>query len=225
MLFGVFFAFWRFLQIVTLVSAQSSHHRHQTSRLNQTTHPTQIPTIGILSYFVDGYNRINALTPNYILVLFIVSVLAGAWALFTIFLYHRSSTNATFVALIDILFVGAFIGAVYQQRFLTGADCTRVVPGSSVDISLGIFGSASLNGLDVQVDKSCALLKTTFAFGIINTILFFFTAVLACIHGDRMGAGGQKTYVRETHIHRHGNRSHGQHSRHGSHHSHRRVYV
>ncbi|KAI0506643.1 hypothetical protein F5B22DRAFT_622751 [Xylaria bambusicola] len=202
MLFAIFFSFWRFLQIITL-----------------------IPTIGLLAYFVDGYNKLNALTPTYILVLFIVSVLAGAWAIFTIFSYHRSSTNASFVALIDILFVGAFIGAVYALRFIADADCTNVTRGSSVDVSLGIFGSASLNGVRVNVDKSCAMLKAAFAFGILNAIFFFFTAALACLHGDRLSAGERKTYVRENHSHRHSHRSSAPHSRHSSHHSHRRVYV
>jgi len=190
----------------------------------------QIPTIGLLAYFVDGYNKLNALTPTYILVLFIVSVLAGAWAIFTLFSYHRSSANATFVAFVDILFVGAFIAAVYQLRFITYADCTDVTSGSQVDVTLGPFGTATLNGVDVHVDKSCAMLKASFAFGIINTILFFFTSVLAWMHGDRIGRGSghghDKTYVRETHVHRHGNRSsRSPHSRHSSHHSHRRAYV
>ncbi|KAI1424914.1 hypothetical protein F5Y12DRAFT_418048 [Xylaria sp. FL1777] len=203
MVFAIFFAFWRFLQIITL-----------------------IPTIGLLAYFVDGYNKLNALTPTYVLVLFIVSVLAGAWAIFTLFSYHRSSSNATFVAIVDVLFVGAFIGGVYALRFITAADCTNVARGSQVDVSLGIFGSASLNGVDVQVDKSCAMLKAAFAFGILNTIFFFFTAVLAALHGDRMSARDRKTYVRETHSHRHSHRSsQAPHSRHSSHHSHRRVYV
>ncbi|TGJ88354.1 hypothetical protein E0Z10_g469 [Xylaria hypoxylon] len=203
MIFAVFFAFWRFLQIITL-----------------------IPTIGLLAYFVDGYNKLNALTPTYILILFIVSVLAGAWAIFTIFSYHRSSTNATFVALIDILFVGAFIGAVYQLRFITNADCSHVVSGSQTDVSLGIFGSATVNGLHVQVDKSCAMLKASFAFGILNAIFFFFTAVLAAMHGDRLSSRDQKTYVRESHSRRHSHRSsQAPPSRHSSHHSHRRVYV
>lgn len=56
----------------------------------------------MLAYFVNGYVNDNVLTPNYILVLFIVSVLALAWAIFTLFLYHRSSANAKFVALIDL---------------------------------------------------------------------------------------------------------------------------
>lgn len=155
-----------------------------------------------------------------------MSVLAAAWAIFTIFSYHRSSTNAQFVAVIDILFVGAFIGAVYTLRFITNADCTNVVPGSSVAVDLGLFGSASVNGVHVSVNKSCAMLKASFALGILNAIFFFFTSILACMHGDRMSSKDKKTYVRETHYHRHGNRSsRSPHSRHGSHHSHRSAYV
>ncbi|KAI1810130.1 hypothetical protein GGS20DRAFT_220789 [Poronia punctata] len=203
MLFAVFFAFWRFLQIVTL-----------------------IPTIGLLAYFVDGYNKLNALTPNYILILFIVSVLAGAWAIFTIFAYHRSSTNASFVAFVDLLFVGAFIAAVYQLRFIAYVDCTSASRGGQLDVTLGPFGSASLNTVDVHVDKWCAMLKASFAFGIMNSIFFFITSILAWMHGDRLSSRNGDTYVRETHVHRHGNRSAHSPSRHGSsHHSHRRAYV
>lgn len=58
--------------------------------------------MGMLAYFVNGYVNANQLTPNYILILFIVSVLALAWAIFTLFSYHRSSSNALFVAIIDL---------------------------------------------------------------------------------------------------------------------------
>lgn len=58
--------------------------------------------MGMLAYFVNGYASANLLTPDYILILFIVSVLALAWAIFTLFSYHRSSANAAFVALIDL---------------------------------------------------------------------------------------------------------------------------
>ncbi|KAI0473403.1 hypothetical protein GGR56DRAFT_675902 [Xylariaceae sp. FL0804] len=214
MIFAIFFAFWRFLQILTL-----------------------IPTMGMLAYFVHGYVTLNALTPDYILVLFIVSVLGLAWAIYTLFSYHRSSTNASFVAVVDLLFVGAFIGAVYALRFIARADCTHVTRGGSVDATLGIFGSsvsAGVSGLPdgVHVDKSCAMLKAAFAFGIMNAAFFLFTSVLACIHGDRMQESDRKTYYRETHVHRHAHRrsGHGRgssrspHSRRSSH-SHRRTYV
>lgn len=78
-IFTIGFVFWRFLEIITLA-----------------------PIVGMLGYFVNGYVNANALTPDYILILFIVSVLALAWAIFTLFSYHRSSSNARFVALIDL---------------------------------------------------------------------------------------------------------------------------
>ncbi|KAI1459845.1 hypothetical protein F4805DRAFT_33512 [Annulohypoxylon moriforme] len=202
MMFAIFFTFWRFVQIVTL-----------------------IPTMGMLAYFVNGYVQSNALTPNYILVLFIVSVLALAWSIYTLFSYHRSSSNATFVAIIDLLFVGAFIGAVWALRMIANADCTHITRGDSWDVSFGIFGSASGTTLGVDVNKTCAMLKACFAFGIMNCIFFFITSILACLHGDRASSGDRVTYYRETHSHRHGHRSsRSPHSRHSSH-SHRRVYV
>ncbi|KAK0625376.1 hypothetical protein B0T17DRAFT_617474 [Bombardia bombarda] len=213
MLFGMFFVFWRFLEIITL-----------------------IPTMGMLAYFVNGYTTANQLTPSYILVLFIVSVLALAWAIFTLFSYHRSKSNARFVGLIDLGFVGAFIAAVYYLRFIGNADCTHITPGSSYDVSFGIFGSASVNGVHVSTDKTCGMLKASWAFAIMNTVFFAATAVLAVMHGDRAPEGGtRKVVVTETSRHRSGSGSH-HHSRRRSHsgshhgsrrssHSHHRAYV
>ncbi|KAH9989109.1 hypothetical protein F4779DRAFT_632208 [Xylariaceae sp. FL0662B] len=202
MLFAIFFAFWRFMQIITL-----------------------IPTMGMLAYFVNGYVNLNQLTPNYILVLFIVSVLALAWSIYTLFSYHRSSANATFVAVLDLAFVGALIGAVYELRFIAAADCTQVARGSPVDVSLGPFGSASLTTVwDVNVDKSCAMLKAAFAFGIMNCVFFFTTSVLACLHGDRASNEDRTSYYRETHGHRH-SRRHSRSPQGSRRSSHRRAYV
>jgi hypothetical protein len=182
--------------------------------------------MGMLAYFVNGYVQANALTPNYILVLFIVSVLGLAWAIFTLFSYHRSSTNALFVSVIDLGFVGAFIAAVWYLRFIGSADCTHIVAGDGYDLSFGIFGSAHVNGVDASTDKTCAMLKASWAFGIMNCVFFFFTAILAWFHGDRQTTSDRTTYRRETHVHRHAHRSsRSPHSRHSSHHSHRRVYV
>lgn len=209
--------------------------------------------MGMLAYFVNGYVNANQLTPNYILILFIVSVLALAWAIFTLFSYHRSSSNALFVAIIDLGtnllprgpslrfpdtsaqptnprlptgFVGAFIAAVYYLRFIAGANCTDV-RGTTYDVDFGIFGSFNGNGITVDTNKTCAMLKACFAFGIMNCIFFFFTAVLAWFHGERVGKDTR--YYRETHYSRRGHRRHSSGSRHGSRrrssHSHRRVYV
>ncbi|AEO68105.1 uncharacterized protein THITE_2117482 [Thermothielavioides terrestris NRRL 8126] len=192
--------------------------------------------MGMLAWFVNGYLNANLLTPTYILLLFIVSVLALAWAIFTLFSYHRSSSNARFVALVDLAFFGALIAGVYYQRFIAAVDCATVQPGSPVDIDLGIFGSASLRigtGLDVTIDKTCSMLKACFALGIMNVVFFFVTAVLAWIHGDR-AVREERRYVETRRVshsrhrsHSHSRSRHGGGSRHSSHsrHSHRRAYV
>ncbi|KAG8163208.1 hypothetical protein KVR01_006505 [Diaporthe batatas] len=202
-LFTIGFVFWRFMEIITL-----------------------IPTMGMLAYFVNGFVNANALTPNYILILFIVSVLALAWAIFTLFSYHRSSSNALFVAVIDLGFVGAFIAAVYYLRFIAGANCTSV-SSSSYEVGFGPLGTFSGNGFSIDTNKWCAMLKACFAFGIMNCIFFFFTAVLAWFHGERVGKDTR--YYRETHYSRRGHRRHSTGSRRSSRrrssHSHRRVYV
>jgi hypothetical protein len=185
--------------------------------------------MGMLAWFVNGYVEANMVTPSYILVLFVVSVLALAWAMFTLFSYHRSSAHAQFVGLVDLAFVGALIAGVYYLRFVSNLDCTSVTAGSQVDIDFGIFGSARIGSLDVSLDKTCGMLKASFALGIMNCIFFFITSALAWIHGDR-AAKSERAYVVER------RRSHSRHSRHSSHHrggsrsrrsshSHHRAYV
>ncbi|KAH6623478.1 hypothetical protein F5144DRAFT_362725 [Chaetomium tenue] len=209
MLFGIMFAFWRFLEIVTL-----------------------IPIMGMLAWFVNIHLEANVMTPAYILVLFIVSVLALAWAIFTLFSYHRSSANAQFVGVLDLAFVGALIAGVYYLRFIARADCVSVQPGSSVDLDFGILGSVGFTGVDVAASKTCSMLKACFALGIMNTVFFFVTAVMAWIHGDH-AVKSEKRYVetrRRSHSRGHSHSRHRSHSghRHGSRrssHSHHRAYV
>jgi len=202
MIFGILFAFWRFMEIITL-----------------------IPTLGMLAYFVNIYNSQNLLTPQSILVLFIVSVLACAWAIATLFTYHRSKTNSLFVSFIDLCFVGAFIGAVYLLRYISGDNCASLTYNNSYTGSLGIFGSATVNTFGVTVDKTCGMLKAAWVFGIMNCIFFFITCILALSVGGR-GKQSKDTYVRETHYSRHGHRRSGSHRSHRSSHSGRRhAYV
>lgn len=188
--------------------------------------------MGMLAWFVHGYVERNALTPDIVLVMFIVSTIALAWALFTLFTYHRSSTNASAVALVDLGLVGAFIAAVWYMRAMANADCTDIARSPGWSFNVG-WASGSVAGIDVNINKTCAMLKACFAFGIMNCIMFFITSILAWWHGDRLSSkrdspGRSKTYIRETHVHRHGHRSrsrsHGG-SRRSSHHSHRRAYV
>jgi hypothetical protein len=155
---GMLFAFWRFWEIVTL-----------------------IPIIGMLSWFVHGFTINNELTPTFILVLFIVSVLAGAWAIGTLLMYHRARTSGAFVAFIDLCFVGALIAGVYELRAITHASCSHFeTTSNSIWVNLGVFGSGGLNlnnPLHLHVDKTCAMLKASFALGIMNIIFFFITFV------------------------------------------------
>lgn len=139
---GFSFGFWRIMQIITL-----------------------IPTLGMLAYFVDFYTHRNLLTPRDILILFIVSVLAAAWAIGTLFLYSRARHSAGFVAFVDLLFVGAFIGAVYELRGITNANCSHFEQ-SQYSISLGDWIGITGQYPRLETNKECAMLKASFAFGI-----------------------------------------------------------
>ncbi|MCJ1397161.1 hypothetical protein MMC11_000353 [Xylographa trunciseda] len=128
MLAGWIFDFFRLLELVTL-----------------------IPTLGMLAFFVNGYVSQNELTPNYILVLFIVSVLAAVWALVTLFRRQSTRESAAFVAFVDICFVGAFIGAVYTLRGIANANCTSVSGGFSSTGGVSSSGSTvTISPLDIN---------------------------------------------------------------------------
>jgi sugar phosphate permease len=127
--------------------------------------------MGMLAWFVDSYNRVNALTPPLILVLFIVSVLALAWTLFSLLIYHHHPTATRLIALVDVLFVGALIAGVYYLSPVRHADCSTVSRGGTWEGS-GAGFTVTGPSLSVDVDKSCAMLKASWAFGIILTLLF-----------------------------------------------------
>ena len=190
--------------------------------------------MGMMSWFIHAYIKENELTPDYILILFIVSVLAVVWTIFTLFSYHRSSSNSHFIGLVDLAFMGTLIAAVYQLRFMRYANCYRV---ESTDRWLAHAGSLltlQSQGIDVLgSSKPCAVLKTCFALGIMNIVFFFFTAVLAWMHGGRLGKDErERRYVTETTTVHRRHRSRGaSRQRSGSHHSrrsshsHQRTYV
>ena len=125
------------------------------------------PIVGMLGWFVHLFNRDNILTPNYILVLFIVATLALAWVVFTTISYLRARHDAIFVALVDLGFVGAFIAGVVIMRRVADDDCSNIVAGVTTSGSY----------FDAQINKRCAMLKASFAFGIIAVIAFFVTFV------------------------------------------------
>ncbi|KAJ5500002.1 hypothetical protein LT330_002487 [Penicillium expansum] len=197
MIGSVFFIFNRLVEIVFLV-----------------------PIIGMLAYFVNGYLKANQLTPPYILVLFIVSVIAIFWALDTLIRFSTTKRSAIFVAFVDLIFFGAFIASVYQLRFIANADCAHW-NGGSVWISLGPFGSYGQrtdNPLSLDVNKTCAMLKASFAIGIMETAFFFWTALIALfLHHSRTPTVVKETTTvrRRSHSSRRGHGS-GSHSRHRS---------
>ncbi|PNY29666.1 Uncharacterized protein TCAP_00417 [Tolypocladium capitatum] len=197
------------------------------TRISQIT--TLIPVMGMLAWFINVFVANNALTPDSILILFITSVLALAWAVFTLFSYHRSSANALFVAVIDMAIFGTLIAAVYQLRGIDGADCT-----DGTSLSRVWTARVVVPDLGWSVVKPCAMLKACWAFSIMNVVFFFTTAVAAFNHGGRFVVDDGRLRAPSTtyhhssrHSHRH--RSHSGGSRHGTNrspHSHsRRVYV
>ncbi|KAF2152117.1 hypothetical protein K461DRAFT_313852 [Myriangium duriaei CBS 260.36] len=191
---GLFFILTRMFQLVTL-----------------------IPIVGMLSYFVHIYVKANALTPTYILVMFIVSVLAAAWVLATLLLYFTARHSANVVAAFDLAFVGAFIAAVYLLRGPGTTNCTH----------LDFFAGNGSLGVSYQGNKDCSMLKACFALGIINTILFFWTFLLALLihrnhrervvvrreyhhssrHSHRRSPRGSHDYSHRSGGSRHGSRS------------------
>lgn len=166
------------------------------------------------AFFVNGFVQNNYVTPSYILILFIASVVALAWAIFSLFIYHRSRANGMFVAIIDLGFLGAIVAGVYYLRFIANTDCTYVFGSDQYYIISSIVWSISGNDLDVSNNKVCAMLKACFALGIMNCIFFLITAVLSGLHGCRMRSADDRRYRRETQHNRQERRHSG--SRHGS---------
>lgn len=230
MLFGLLFAFWRFMEIITLVRP------HRTIVYLVANHPktnlphAQIPTMGMLAYFVNIYTNANMLTPTSILVLFIVSTLGAVWSVATLFTYHRSRANSRFVAFIDLCFVGGFIAGVYYLRGVQGDNCSSLNSGSWT-ANLGLFGGVTFSGQGLggaTWDKTCAMLKAAWVFGIMNCVFFFVTSMVAFFVGGRHDERRKEVYVEERRYRTssHGGRRSGSHRSHRSSHSARRgPYV
>jgi hypothetical protein len=133
-------------------------------------------------------------------------------------------------------FFGAFIAGVYLLRFVANTDCGSIVPGSAVDLDLGIFGNLRVVTLDISVSKACGMLKGCFALGIMQVVFFFVTGCVAWVHGGHVERSERKEREAERRSHRshrsHRSGSHGRHrsgsggggSRRSSH-SHHRAYV
>src|SRR5579862_2621009 len=133
----IFFSFWRLSQIFTL-----------------------IPTLGMLAWFVHGYVLSQSLTPDFVLVLFIASVLATVWAIYTLFAHDHTTHSSYFIAFIDLCFMGTFIASAWELRGFAKADCSNFY-GSVWFVSLGVFGSLGYQERGhwaVDIQKNCGML-------------------------------------------------------------------
>lgn len=169
------------------------------------------------------------LTPAYILVIFIVSVIAVFWAIDTLIRFSATKRSALFVSFVDLLFMGAFIAGVYELRFIANQSCSHW-DGGSVWVSLGPFGEygASINNdYHLHVDKTCAMLKTSFAMGVMEVVFFAWTAFLALfLHSrEREVVVKETTVRRRSHSSRRGHSSGGHHRHRSSSRSRRPAYV
>ncbi|KAM0717146.1 hypothetical protein Q7P37_006998 [Cladosporium fusiforme] len=182
---GFLFISWRIFQIILLV-----------------------PIVGMLSWFVHGFVESNQLTPNFILVLFIVSVLALAWTFATLFNYLRARHDAIFVAILDLAFVGALIGGIVTMRGIADENCSNFSAGN-LYVNLGPFGTYGRqtdSPWAANINKNCAMLKASWALAIILTLTFFVTFLLALLVHRNHRNDDRVVVKREYHTSRHGHR-------------------
>lgn len=125
---------------------------------------TLIPVWGLLAYFVNQYTKFSATPPDSILCLFIVAILATAWALLTISSY--SSLTELWIAVIDLCYFGVLIaGVVLLAPLANKKDCAQ--------------GGVGWSFVNITWEKECSMYKSAWALGIMNVIMFFLTACLA----------------------------------------------
>jgi len=156
MIGSTIFLFLRLLQIVTL-----------------------IPIWGMLAYFIDKYSSSSSTPPASILVLFIVSLIATVWAMVTLFQFHRYSVTSMLVTFVDLLLFGALIAGVWFLRAVKNADCSNWSSPVDFDAGGGSVSASWTNNWGLSVKKHCTMYKASWILGIINVVLFFFTAILA----------------------------------------------
>jgi hypothetical protein len=136
-----------------------------------------LPMVGMLGYFMHPYVQANETAPTWLMLMFIVSVIAAAWCLLTLFQFHSSYIHSLFVLLVDVAFFACFIAGVVLMDFVKNWNC---VSGSvPVGVQLGDHNYSGGNSWSFSVKKNCTMLKVSWVFGIINIILFFITAVFA----------------------------------------------
>ncbi|KAJ5895108.1 hypothetical protein N7495_006799 [Penicillium taxi] len=216
MIGSLFFILNRMAEIFFLIPIIGMLVRYFPHTRTCQSHMDLLNRFGITqAYFVNGFVKDNMITPAYILVLFIVSVVAVFWALDTLIRYSSTKRSAIFVAFVDLCFMGGFIAGVYELGFIANANCANW-SGGIYWTSLGPFGEYGQridNNLHLEINKTCAMLKASFALGIMEIVFFFFTALLALFLHSRHQ---RDVVVKETVVRR---RSHSSHHGRGRGHS------
>ena len=93
--------------------------------------------------------------------------------------HDSTKRSAHFVAFIDLCFVGALIAGVYELKNVDKVNCVAISGGVNIVGNVITGFDINYTPFNITAFKTCALLKASFALGIINIIFFFATFVLA----------------------------------------------
>lgn len=140
---------------------------------------TLIPIWGMLAWFVHQYSRNDQSTPAEILVLFIAALAGTAWGLVSFFQFHHSIGLSILVFVMDLIILGGLIAGVVLLRDVSDQDCTAVSVPIRISWGDNSWSMNNGNGWDISFKKSCMMLKSAWALGIVNCVLWFISALLA----------------------------------------------
>lgn len=138
-----------------------------------------IPTWGMLAWFVHQYDRDNQPIPAEILVLFIASLVGTAWALVSFFQFHHSIGISILVFVMDMIILGGLIAGVVLLRGVRNQNCNSLSVPISITWGDHYWSWNNGNGWNISIKRSCMMLKGAWALGILNSALFFISALLA----------------------------------------------
>jgi hypothetical protein len=175
-----------------------------------------IPIIGMIAFFVHPYVHSRSAVPGRLLAFFIISILSTVWALATLYQFRKlRNVTGPLIAIVDLLFMGAWIACVILYRGLSNANCGHLsVP---IGIQLGDKNYSGGKGFGYNLNKQCAMYKSAWALSIVEIILFFITAVLSYLLWKNYKRG--TTVTTKSHGRRSGSTSEYSTHRHGRHRS------
>lgn len=140
---------------------------------------TLIPIWGMLAWFVHQYNRNHQSPPAEILVLFIASLVATAWAIISFFQFHHSRGLSILVFVLDMIMLGGLIAGVVLLRAIRNQNCATFSAPFGVTLGGHDYTTNNGSGWDISFKKSCMMQKSAWALGIVDCVLFFLSALVA----------------------------------------------